>query len=285
MKTILSSILIALITLSSGIAWAETTEIKVGIFTTDPKMIEDIGKVMDYVSKKVGVRFVVVPSIGYEKSIKKLRDGDIDAGIFGSAPAFISFKEEIAEPIARPEIRKSSVYYGYWMTLKESGLKKIEDFKGKRFAYVDPYTSAGYLFPRAAVKGKGFDPDNFFGTVKFSKTHEAAIQMLLNGSVDGCAAKDTAYKKFIDTNIELKDRINIIEVAGPFPERSLTISKRVDEGIRKKIKETMLKMDSDPEGKKVLAETGRSRYVETTSDDFAAIEKILDVLKVWKGLE
>ncbi len=285
MKTILSSILFALITLSSGIAWAETTEIKVGIFTTDPKMIEDIGKVMDYVSKKVGVRFVVVPSIGYEKSIKKLRDGDIDAGIFGSAPAFISFKEEIAEPIARPEIRKSSVYYGYWLTLKESGLKKIEDFKGKRFAYVDPYTSAGYLFPRAAVKEKGFDPDNFFGTVKFSKTHEAAIQMLLNGSVDGCAAKDTAYKKFIDTNIELKDRINIIEVAGPFPERTLTISKRVDEGIRKKIKETMLKMGSDPEGKKVLTETGRSRYVETTSDDFAAIEKILNVLKVWKGLE
>lgn len=285
MKILMSSILFALITLSSGIAWAETTEIKVGIFTTDPKMIEDIGKVMDYVSKKVGVRFIVVPSIGYEKSIKKLRDGDIDAGIFGSAPAFISFKEEIAEPIARPEIRKSSVYYGYWLTLKESGLKKIEDFKGKRFAYVDPYTSAGYLFPRAAIKGKGFDPDNFFGTVKFSKTHEAAIQMLLNGSVDGCAAKDTAYKKFIDTNIELKDRLNIIEVAGPFPERTLTISKRVDEGIRKKIKETMLKMDSDPEGKKVLTETGRSRYVETTSDDFAAIEKILDVLKVWKGLE
>lgn len=285
MKTILSSILFALITLSSGIAWAETTEIKVGIFTTDPKMIEDTGKVMDYVSKKVGVRFVVVPSIGYEKSIKKLKEGDIDAGIFGSAPAFISFREGIAEPIARPEIRKSSVYYGYWMTLKESGLKKIEDFKGKRFAYVDPYTSAGYLFPRAAVKGKGFDPDNFFGTVKFSKTHEAAIQMLLNGSVDGCAAKDTAYKKFIDTNIELKDRINIIEVAGPFPERTLTISKRIDQGIRKKVKETMLKMDSDPEGKKVLAETGRSRYVETTSDDFAAIEKILNVLKVWKGLE
>jgi len=285
MKTILSSILFALITLSSGIAWAETAEIKVGIFTTDPKMIEDIGKVMDYVSKKVGVRFVVVPSIDYEKSIKKLRDGDIDAGIFGSAPAFISFKEEIAEPIARPEIRKSSVYYGYWLTLKESGLKKIEDFKGKRFAYVDPYTSAGYLFPRAAVKEKGFDPDNFFGTVKFSKTHEAAIQMLLNGSVDGCAAKDTAYKKFIDTNIELKDRINIIEIAGPFPERTITISKRVDEGIRKKVKEALLKMDSDPEGKKVLMETGHSRYIETTRDDFTAIEKILNVLKVWKGLE
>jgi len=285
MKTILSSILFALITLSSGIAWAETTEIKVGIFTTDPKMIEDIGKVMDYVSKKVGVKFVVVPSIGYEKSIKKLRDGDIDAGIFGSAPAFISFKEGIAELIARPEIRKSSVYYGYWLTLKESGLKKIEDFKGKRFAYVDPYTSAGYLFPRAALKEKGFDPDNFFGTVKFSKTHEAAIQMLLNGSVDGCAAKDTAYKKFIDTNIELKDRLNIIEVAGPFPERTLTISKRGDDGIRKKVKEAMLQMDSDPEGKKVLMEVGRSRYVETTSDDFAAIEKILNILKVWKGLE
>lgn len=285
MKTMLSLVLLALIAVSPGITWAETTEIKVGIFTPDPKMIEDIGKVMDYVSRKVGAKFVVVPSIGYEKSIKKLREGDIDAGIFGSAPAFISLKEEIAELIARPEIRKSSVYYGYWMTLKESGLKKIEDFKGKSFAYVDPYTSAGYLFPRAAVKGKGFDPDNFFGTVKFSKTHEAAIQMLLNGSVDGCAAKDTAYKKFIDTNIELKDRLNIIEVAGPFPERTLMISKRVDEGIRKKVKETLLKMDSDPEGKKVLMETGRDRYVETTPEDFAAIEKILNVLKVWKGLE
>lgn len=280
MKIILSSLILALIALSPGLSRAEQREVKVGIFTTDPKVITDEGKVMGYLSRKVGVKFAVIPIIGYERSVEKLAKGDIDAAIFGSAPAFISIKSGAAEPIARPEARKSSVYYGYWLTLKDRGLKKIEDFKGKSFAYVDPYTSAGYLFPRAVIREKGFDPDNFFGTVKFSKTHEAAIQMLLNGSVDGCAAKDTAYKKFIETNIELKDRLNILEVAGPFPERTLMISKRVDEVVRGKVREALLKMDTDPEGKNVLRETGRDRYVETTSADFSAIEKILKTLKI-----
>ena len=238
----------------------------------------DEGKVMDYLSRKVGVKFILIPMIGYEKSVAKLKNGEVDAGILGSGPAYISMSKGLAELVARPEIKKSSVYYGYWLTLKGNGLNKIEDFKGKSFAYVDPYTSAGYLFPRAAIKSRGLDPDRFFGTVKFSNTHEAAIQMLLNGSVDGCVAKDTVYKKFIDTNIELKDRLNIIEVAGPFPERTLAISKRVEPGTRKKAKEILLKMDSDHEGKKVLAETGRSRYVETTQNDFSAISKILNIL-------
>lgn len=278
MKFALSSVLLLLVGLFSPLAWGEIREVKVGIFTTDPARIMDEGKVMDYLSRKVGVKFILIPMIGYEKSVEKLKNGEVDAGILGSAPAYISMSKGLAELIARPEVRKSSVYYGYWMTLKGNGLNKIEDFKGKSFAYVDPYTSAGYLFPRAAVKARGFDPDSFFGTTKFSNTHEAAIQMLLNGSVDGCAAKDTVYKKFIDTNIELKDRLNIIEVGGPFPERTLAISKRVDPGTRKKAKEALLKMDSDPEGKKVLAETGRSRYVETTQGDFSAISRILNIL-------
>lgn len=280
MKIILSLLFLALIALSPGLSLAEQREVKVGIFTTDPKVITDEGKVMGYLSGKVGVKFVVIPIIGYERSVEKLAKGDIDAAIFGSAPAFISIKSGTAEPIARPEARKSSVYYGYWLTLKDRGLKKIEEFKGKSFAYVDPYTSAGYLFPRAVIREKGFDPDEFFGTVKFSKTHEAAIQMLLNGSVDGCAAKDTAYKKFIETNIELKDRLNILEVAGPFPERTLMVSKRVDEVVRGRLREALLKMDTDPEGKNLLRETGRDRYVDTTSADFYAIEKILKILKV-----
>ena len=280
MKFIQSLILLAIIAIPPALTWGESSVIKVGIFTTDPKVIGDEGKIMDYLSKRVGVKFVLMPIIGYEKSVEKLANGDIDAGIFGSAPAFIAIKNGVAEPIARPEAKRSSVYYGYWLTLKESGLKTIADFKGKRFAYVDPYTSAGYLFPRAAIKEKGFDPDKFFGTIKFSKTHEAAIQMLLNGSVDGCAAKNTAYKKFIDTNIGLKERLNIIEVAGPFPERTLTVSKRIDEPTRKKILDTLLKMDSDPEGTKILSEIGQDRYVETAPGDFAAIRQILNTLKV-----
>lgn len=281
MKLTKALFLLTAITLSfTALSFGESRDIKVGVFTTDPKAIGDEGKIIDYLSRKVGVKFVLKPIIGYEKSVEKLASGEIDAGIFGSAPAFISLKNGISEPIARPEAKKSSVYYGYWITLKEGGLKTVADFKGKRFAYVDPYTSAGYLFPRAAVKGKGFDPDNFFGTVKFSKTHEAAIQMLLNGSVDGCAAKDTAYKKFIDTNIELKDRLNIIEVAGPFPERTLMVSKKIDAGTREKIRDALLKMGSDPEGGKILSETGRDRYVETVPGDFAAIRRILDILKI-----
>lgn len=278
MKFVLSSVLLFFIALSTPLAWGEMREVKVGIFTTDPARIMDEGKVMDYLSRKMGVKFILIPMIGYEKSVEKLKSREVDAGVLGSGPAYIAMSKGIVELMARPEIKKSSVYYGYWLTLKGNGLNKIEDFKGKSFAYVDPYTSAGYLFPRSAIKAKGLNPDRFFGTVKFSNTHEAAIQMLLNGSVDGCAAKDTAYKKFIDTNIELKDRLNIIEVAGPFPERTLAISKRVDPVIRKKVKEVLLKMDSDPEGKKVLEETGRSRYVDSTQSDFSAISKILNIL-------
>lgn len=273
------AVLLMVFVLSPGLSFGETGPIKVGIFTTDPDKIMEEGKVMEYLSKKVGVKFIIQPIIGYEKSVEKLKNGEIDAGLFGSGPAYVAMRDMIAEPIARPEARKSSVYYGYWMTLKSSGLKSIEDFKGKRFAYVDPYTSAGYLFPRAAIKAKGFDPDKFFGTLKFAGTHEGAIQMLLNGTVDGCAAKDTAYKKFIETNIGLKDKINIIEVAGPFPERSLVISNRIDEAVRNKVRDALLKMDSDPEGKKILMETGRSRYVETKTEDFAAIRRILEILK------
>src|SRR3990172_7742288 len=107
MKFALSSVLLILVALFPPLAWGETREVKVGIFTTDPARIMDEGKVMDYLSRKVGVKFILIPMIGYEKSVEKLKNGEVNAGILGSAPAYISMSKGIAELIARPEIRKS----------------------------------------------------------------------------------------------------------------------------------------------------------------------------------
>ncbi|MEK9148808.1 MAG: hypothetical protein AAB267_02035, partial [Candidatus Desantisbacteria bacterium] len=73
MKLTKALFLLTAITLSfTALSFGEIRDIKVGVFTTDPKTIGDEGKIIDYLSRKVGVKFVLRPIIGYEKSVEKL---------------------------------------------------------------------------------------------------------------------------------------------------------------------------------------------------------------------
>ena len=95
------------------------------------------------------------------------------------------------EAVARPvNVDGTSTYHGYLFARKDSGIRTVADMKGKRFAYVDRATTAGYLFPRAYLKEKGVaDPDRYFGEVFFAGSHDATVLAVLNGEADIGASK------------------------------------------------------------------------------------------------
>lgn len=189
-------------------------KIGVGITSLKPEVVEQYQAVVDYLNKHSDDDWYLVPLKDYGSFISQMELGQINAGFMGSAVGYQMIKKNLVLPVARGEKDGVSVYYGYIFTRKDGGLNKIEDLKDKKFAYVDIYTSAEYLFPRYFLRFKGYDPDDFFKVSSFLGSHEGAIQAVLDDQFDAGAAKDSAWRRFFKDKPELEKELQILAQRG-----------------------------------------------------------------------
>lgn len=254
----------------------EKEQIGLGIVASSKETIDKYQAFVDYLNQYSDDQWVLVPLKDYGSFITQMSIGQIKAGFMGSAVGYRMIKEELASPVARGEKDGISVYYGYIFTRKDSGLGAIEDLKDKKFAYVDPFTSAGFFFPKYLLKTKGYDPEQFFKAVSFLGTHEKAIQAVLEGKFDGGAAKDSAWRKLAKENPSIENDMQIIAKDGPFPEQTLLLNVQFGQKEIQELQELMLKMTDSPEGRQTLSKMGLDRFIVTKEDDSKRAKEIYE---------
>ncbi len=237
------------------------------------EMTKEFTILSNYLSKKTGYRFEAYPFRDYGTLLEKFITKEIDLATAGSFIAYRAIKELEAKPVARPEKDGVSFYTGLIVVRKDSGLKRIEDLKGKSFAYVDINTSAGYVYPRALIKSLGYNPDEFFREVKFAGRHDAAFLAVYHRQVDAGAAKNLVFQQIAKDNPDFKKSMLVLAESKGFPEKPIVARADFDPALREKIKQVLLNMDKDPEAKEVLETIKADRFIETSISSFAEVEK------------
>src|SRR5512139_292077 len=127
----------------------------------------------EYLSKQTGVtvRFTLLSRYG--NILDSFVTEKMDGAFFGSFTGALAIQKLGVVPLARPvNLDGTSTYQGYLFVRKDSGIKNARDMKGKRMAFVEKATTAGYIFPRAYLRENGItDIDHYFGDVFFAGSH------------------------------------------------------------------------------------------------------------------
>lgn len=250
--------------------------IGVGIVTTDDLEIEKHQKFVDYLNAHSDHDWYLVPLKDYGSYISQLELGQIKSGFMGSAVAYRAIRNGLALPVARGEKDGVSSYYSYIFVKKADNIESIEELKGKRFAYVDISTSAGFVYPVYLLRSKGYDPDDFFSAPLFAGTHEKAILAVLNRDYDGGAAKDLAWKKLALKNPDLEKKLKIIEKEGPFPENTFMVGTEFGTKEVEELRSLLLNFGATEDGQELLAKMNLDRFIITEEKDFDVVKKISD---------
>jgi phosphonate transport system substrate-binding protein len=85
--------------------------------------------------------------------------------------------------IARGMHAEESTYRGQIIARADSGIESVQDIEGKKFAYVDPASTSGFILPRALLRERGVTP----GEVVFGQKHDNVVTMVYQGQVDAGA--------------------------------------------------------------------------------------------------
>ncbi len=226
-----------------------------------------------YLTRKIGVPVEFTILSRYGNIIESFQSERMDGAFFGSFTGALAIEKLGVIPLARPvNLDGSSTYHGHLFVRADSGIKTIKQLRGKRMAFVDRATTAGYVFPLAELRKAGIkSPDGFFGEYYFTGSHDAAIAAVLEGKADVGAAKHSVYDRMRRENPAVDGELSVIADSPPVPSNGLCVRRDLDLVLQASLKQALLDLEKDPAGAAVLAEFGALRFIETTAEDYLPV--------------
>jgi phosphate/phosphite/phosphonate ABC transporter binding protein len=229
-------------------------EVKFGFtpFLSEADMRVEFDPLMTYLSDSVGQKVVLYIAKDYGDLRTQMESGAVDIGSFSPFAYVDAVRGGKIRIVAQSIIDGSGTYRGVIVARKDSGLKALADLKGKRFAFVDPKSASGYVYPRAMLIEKGLVPETDFKETIFTGGHDKVIAAVLEGRADAGAI----YEGALDiAKAEGKPTENLVTLAStdPIPHDAITVRIGLDAGLAKKIQAALVELDKNEAGRRVIA--------------------------------
>jgi len=193
---------------------------------------------------------------------KLLEEKKIDFYLESPYPTYIVNKQGAAILILRRWKSGMAEYRSLIFTKSDSGIARLDDLRGKMIAFEDAGSTSGYFIPKVLLLRKGFKLTEKSGVEAkvapgevgyiFAATDRNIVNLVLSKRVAAGAFSDDDYG-----TLDEKTRADITTLAesDKFPRHLVSIRKDLDSMVAKRLKEILLSMDQDNEGRKILRET------------------------------
>ena len=158
-----------------GVEPFESAQRILPVYTDLAKMIGD----------KVGCKVELYVATSYNAEIEAMRNDKLELGEFGPLGYVLAHQVAHAEAVATfaGADGKPATYYASIVTWPGSGIKTLTETKARSFAYADPASTSGHLFPAFGLRKAGVDPDNGVKAI-YAGSHTASFEALRNHKVD-----------------------------------------------------------------------------------------------------
>jgi phosphonate transport system substrate-binding protein len=198
--------------------------------------------------------YTVEPALAtsYAGVIEAMGAGRADIGWL-SAFAYVIAHQRYGVEVRLVTVRFGLPYYRAEVIAQtSSGIVSLADLRGKRFAFVDPASTAGYLVPSAALRKAGYDPQMFFGQVVFAGSHTNVVLAVYDGRVDAGAVYDDARGTVQKTLPDVMQQVKVVWASGPIPNDTVSVRRDLPEDVKERVTNALLRFSETPAGVDVL---------------------------------
>lgn len=238
-------------------------------------MIESSKQVLADLERQLGMPVKPFVATDYNGVIEALRAGKLDVAYLGPFSYVLAHQVAGVDAFAVAVTRKTgkSAYRSQIVARKDSGIQQLSDLKGHTFAFVDPSSASGHLFPKAGLEAAGFKPEALFSRVIFSGSHDASLLAVANRKVDAAAVADRIYAAAVAQGQVKPDDLQVVWSSADIPESPMVWRQDLDPALKHKIAAAMANIKDVPWG-----DQGQLNGFQPTSD--AAYDVVRETAKV-----
>ena len=217
-------------------------KVAVGSMISAKETAVNYHQLLDYIAGKLGRKIELVQRKTYGEINELIGEGQIDLAFICSGPYALGKDKYGFEALAMPEVRGSYMYQSYLIVNKDSPFQKLEDLSGKTFAFTDPESNTGKLVPTYWLQQQKKNPEDFFGKVIYTHSHDNSIMAVSMSLVDGAAVHGQIWEYYHRKDPAITAKTRIIKKSEPFGNPPVVASSHLSLETKKRMREILFQM-------------------------------------------
>jgi len=226
---------------------------------------------IDYLSKKINRQFELKIAIDFADTVKDIGEGVTNI-CYMTPSTYIEAHDKYGVEVIAKALRNGRPYHHTVIIAKEGGgINKIEDIKGKTFAFGDSHSTSSHIVPRAILLEHGIDVKDL-RYYNYLGHHDDVAMSVLDGEFDAGGIMESTALKFKDLGLKF------IKVSQEIPEFNICVNKEMPAEEKQLIKSAILELnDKTPEGALVLKSISPdyNGFTESLDEDYDVIREIM----------
>src|SRR3989338_11353439 len=175
LRTLIGGALMATVLFTSTGAQAYSPKVLLVGFVPSENLQNILRKtrpVIEALHRELKLQVVPFVATDYTGIIEAMRASKLDVAFFAPGAYVLAEKKAHAQVILKAQRKGKAFFYAAIITHKDSGIKRLQDLKGKTFAFVDPASTSGGIYPKVMFMNAGINPDRDFTRVIYAGRSE-----------------------------------------------------------------------------------------------------------------
>ena len=246
-------------------------KVAVGSIISAQETVVYYHQLLEYIADKLGREIQLVQRKTYGEINELIGMGQIDLAFICSGPYAIGRKKFGFKALAMPRVRGSHLYQAYLIVNSDSAFQKLDDLRGKSFAFTDPESNTGNFVPTYWLSKKGEKSEDFFSKTIYTYSHDNSIMAVAKSLVDGAAVNGQVWEYYRHRDPVFTSKTRIIKKSELFGNPPVVASSHLLNETKERIGSLLFNMHLDPEGKKILDELMIDRFIAPEDECYGPI--------------
>lgn len=248
--------------------WPE--KVRIGLIPTEGNSdtIKRFIPLIKHLEKELGIKVEPVSANDYGGVITAMAGKHIEFAYFGPKSYTEAAEKAGAEAVVLEKNKAGEPgYYGMILAHKDSGIKTLNDAKGKTFAFTDPNSTSGFLVPNVLfARDLKVRPESYFSKVSFSGSHGTSILMVYNKKIEVAATNNIDIDRMHEKGAVDKNDFVVLWKSELIPGSPFVVRKDLPSSLKVAFAGAMLKFNEDKKGIETL-QNGGFQYVNDSTYD------------------
>lgn len=251
-------------------------------FLETQRLVKGMQLLSAELEKETGLRYTGEVPTSYAAVVEAMCADRVDIGWL-SPLAYILANSKCGADMQLISINSSgaTTYRGMIIARADSPVQRLEDLRGRSFAWVDPGSTSGYLFPRALFEERGLAVDSFLGQQIYAGGHDKVVIAVFNRQVDAGAIFKDQRERMRDTLPTVMEETKVLAETPDIPNDGVAYRKGLPPDIIEKTNRALLAISARPEGQQLFTEAiGTKGVAPTTDATYDVVRRAASALKL-----
>jgi len=217
-------------------------------YSEPEKIFKKGSAIKEYFESSMSLEVKIVVLRDYSSLIDLLKVGQVEV-VWAAPLIYKTVKDSINYNLLLKTMEGDSPFYqGAIVVRKDSGIKTVEDLKGKKMAFVDEASTSGFFLQNKIINDAGYSSLSFFSAFEFVGSHDRALKLLYDKRFDAASIGLLALNVAgVDTA-----ELDIIAKTPKIPNAPILVNNNLDPSTRAKIYDLLISPLNHPGGREFI---------------------------------